>query len=327
MDKALSRLGPHLLRMSDGETGARTGWVQPTIEWLRADPDVELIRDGNWTSYEDTPQFKVRDGHTFEPDNIHLSYTDWFHDSYEGFKTLKQRHGFPDIRFQVGMPAAPDMGMMTFGFEEGRADESLGRAFGTAMVREIETIHAEAGDDVVFQLEAPPSTVGVTMVPPQAQEQVAKGIATALNRVAANSPEGAHFGYHLCLGDMEHEAMGESTSALPLVLLTNAIVETFPEGRTLDYVHAPFAASNKPGSLDKAWYEPLTDLVIPDDVRFAPGFVHELSEIEDLKRMLAMVEDLAGREVDISTACGIGRMPSDDQAWAAVDKMVALLKS
>jgi len=42
MDTAMTRSGPHLLRLSDGETGERSQWILPTLDWLRANPDVEL---------------------------------------------------------------------------------------------------------------------------------------------------------------------------------------------------------------------------------------------------------------------------------------------
>jgi len=105
MDTALRRLGPHLLRMTDGETGERSQWIMPSIDWLRANPDLELIRDGDYSDYENKPVFRIRDGHRFDPDNIELGQYRAFQRSYPAFKELRERHGYPEISFQVGTPA------------------------------------------------------------------------------------------------------------------------------------------------------------------------------------------------------------------------------
>src|SRR6185295_4755160 len=86
MDEALRRLGPHLLRLSDGETDHRSQWVTPVIEWMRVNPDVELVRDGDYSDYEHGPLFRVRDGHTLQPENIHLQQSQYFAESYPAFK-------------------------------------------------------------------------------------------------------------------------------------------------------------------------------------------------------------------------------------------------
>ena len=44
MEQALTRLAPHLDRLTDGETGDRHLWVTPILEKFRANPDVELVR-------------------------------------------------------------------------------------------------------------------------------------------------------------------------------------------------------------------------------------------------------------------------------------------
>ncbi len=74
MEAAMRRLGPHLLRMTDGETGERAGWITPTLAWLRANPDIELVRDGDGSDYESGAVHRVRRGRSFDPNNIELNY-------------------------------------------------------------------------------------------------------------------------------------------------------------------------------------------------------------------------------------------------------------
>jgi hypothetical protein len=61
MDMALNRLGPYLDRMTDGETGDRHLWVTPSMEKFRANPDVEIVRDGDWSDYEHVGVWRVRE--------------------------------------------------------------------------------------------------------------------------------------------------------------------------------------------------------------------------------------------------------------------------
>jgi len=132
-----------------------------------------------------------------------------------------------------------------------------------------------------------------------------------LARVAAASPEGARFGVHLCLGDMNHRAFGRMKDVGPLVSLTQAIVAAWPAGRPLEYVHAPFAAADDPPPTDKSFYSPLAALKLPSETRFIAGFAHEDQGLEDQRRVLAMVEKLLGRQVDIASSCGLGRRDAE----------------
>src|SRR6478672_6194069 len=104
MERAFTELGPYLDRMSDGETGLRALWVTPTVELFRAHPDAEQIRDGQFTSYQDTPKHRIRDGHKLSGDAIDLGYFTAFSRSYPQFRVLRERFGRPEMPFQVGIP-------------------------------------------------------------------------------------------------------------------------------------------------------------------------------------------------------------------------------
>lgn len=327
MDSALRRLGPHLLRMTDGETGERAQWVLPTMDWLRANPDVELIADGDYSDYEHGTRYAVREGRTFDPANIELGYHRFFGRSYPAFRELRGRHRHDDIAFQVGCPAPIDLAVDSFGFEVANTDRSIAQAYAAATLREILAIHAEAGDDVVFQIETVVSMVAVARTPEEHQGQVAGQMAGAITAMVAMAPAGTRFGAHLCLGDFHHRALAEMGSARPLVTLANTLAAMWPEGRPLEYIHAPFAAAERPGSLDPSWYAPLADLELPDGVRFVAGFVHEDLDLEQLREVQALIERHVGHEVDVAATCGLGRRESPDQAWDAMDKTVALIDS
>ena len=324
MDQALSRLAPYLDRLSDGETGDRHLWCTPVIEKLRANPDVELLRDGDWSDYDHVAQWKVRDGHTLDPANLRMHYALAFRNSYPSFRILREDHGRPDLRFQVGIVAPIDLAIYAFG-EAAFADPSILEGWQVATVRDIEEIHAEAGDDVVFQIETVVALVAIAQADDNAQPAVAAQMAETMLDTIRRSPAGARFGIHLCLGDFHHTAYGGMRDVRPLVLLANAIAAGFPDDRVLEFVHAPFAAAKEPPIAEESFYEPLSELALPDDTRFIAGFLHESLDTDAHRELLARIERLTGREVDVAAACGLGRRDSDEEAFEQMREAAALL--
>jgi hypothetical protein len=203
MEMALRRLAPYLDRMTDGETGDRHLWVTPAIEKFRANPDVEIVRDGDWSDYEQVAVFRVRDGATLDPDNIRLPYALAFENSFPSFLVLRERFDRPDLRFQVGIPLPIDLALYAFG-DAAMTDPSILEACTVATARPIERIRDQGGDDVVFQLETVVGLVAVAQAPDEAQEGVAAQMAGGIVDLAARAPEGTRFGIHLCLGDFHH---------------------------------------------------------------------------------------------------------------------------
>src|SRR5579871_2398952 len=165
METALRYLAPHLARMSDGETGDRRLWVTPGIDSFRANSDVEMIHDGNWTDYDDVARWRVKDGRSLDPRNIRLHHALSFQRSYPAFVELRRRFDRSDLRFQVGIPAPIDLALYTFG-EVVFSDPSILEACTLATAREIDGIFAIAPDDVVFQIETVVALVGVAQAPP-----------------------------------------------------------------------------------------------------------------------------------------------------------------
>jgi hypothetical protein len=325
MQTALEQLAPHLDRMTDGETGDRHLWATPAIDALRANPDVEIVKDGDWNDYDDVAQFIVRDGATLNPDNIRLPYSGAFEWSFPAFKILRERYDRPDLRFQIGLPTPIDMAVFAFG-EAAFGDADMVVAFTEATVREVGRIFDVGGDEVVFQLEDVVGLVGVAQAPDEASPAVAGQMAHYVTAVAARAPAGARFGIHLCLGDFRHEAIARMRDVRPLVLMANEIASGWPDDRPLDYVHAPFAAAAEPPIPDEEWYAPLADLRLPEDTRFIAGFIHESLDLEAHRELLERIETLTGRDVDVAAACGLGRRPTPDQAWDAMSKAVALIE-
>lgn len=320
MSTALDRLGPHLHTLPDGETGERSDWIIHIIESLRDHPDLEVRREGDWSDYEDTVTHKVKLGHTLDGRDLDLRHVAAFEESFPVFERLREERGLDDLSFQVGLPSDFDMALFTLG----PSGPLLHRwPFTVATLREIHAIHRRAGLQVVFQLEMPAELVAVTQVPRPLQPLVAAYLARGIARLARRSPAGARFGLHLCLGDMNHEALGRMRDVRPLVLLTNAVVERWPDDRPLEFIHVPLAAGEEPPPLEGEYYAPLADLRLPPIVRLVAGLVHEGRTVEQQRELLRLIEDLVGRSVDVATSCGLGRRDPED-ALETMEQAAAL---
>jgi hypothetical protein len=171
----------------------------------------------------------------------------------------------------------------------------------------VNTIHAEGGNEVLFQIEVPAELVFMTKAPGPLRPAMAGWLGGIVANLAAQSPAGSRFGVHLCLGDLGHQALGRLRDTGPLVLLANAIGSRWPDGRSLEYVHAPLAAGEDPPPADPAFYRPLRRLALPDGTRFVAGLLHEGRSVDELRPLLAEIESLLGRWVDVAAACGLGR--------------------
>lgn len=320
MRLALSQVGRQLRFLTDGETGERYHWINNIIESFRHHPDFEVKKEGDWSDYDKTPVFKVRRGHKLRGATLDFGHVAAFEENWPIFQGICEEVGNPGLAFQAGVPGDLDMALFALGPFWAFVHRP---AFRDAAVREIHEIFERGGRDVVFQIEVPAELVFVARMPGLLQAPMARFLARGVARLAREAPEGARFGVHLCVGDLNHRALGKMADAAPVVRLANAIAKVWPAGRPLEFVHAPFAAAQEVPRTDPAWYAPLSRLRLPVSTRFVAGFVHEDQDLDQQRELLALIERYVGHDVDVSTSCGLGRraLPA---ATAALKRTAAL---
>ena len=249
MATALELLGPSLRSLPDGETGERRNWIISAIEGMRAHPSLELKKGGDWSDYDRIPQFRVRRGHTLYGASLDFGHVAAARESFPAFEQARAAAGRPDLVFQQGVPGDFDMAMFTLGPVGGLRHR---RAFTEATLAEIRDARAVTGPDTLFQIEVPAELVLLAKAPPQVRPLLAGLLARTITGLAAGAPAGTHFAVHLCLGDMNNRAFGTMGDTTPLVLLANAVTAGWPQGRSLDLIHAPFAAADHPATTEAA---------------------------------------------------------------------------
>ncbi|MGW4487730.1 hypothetical protein ACWEOE_28260 [Amycolatopsis sp. NPDC004368] len=309
-------LAGQLRWISGGETGKRLQWFVPVVKELKHTAGVRVVKDGDWTGYDDTDRLVAK---RLDPARIPLHLAE---DALAELELLRAA-GTPataEQPLQVGVPGYLDMALFIFG--------PLGvfkhaRAFLRAASTQIERVQLAAGDRVVFQLELPLALIAVTAAPPPLRRVLAEVMARLVTRQAARAPEGTRFGVHLCFGDLGHGALRQPRSAAPVVALANAIVRRWPTRRPLDYVHLPMSGGDEPPPVDAAFYAPLRHLR-PGPAVVVAGIAHERQDEAAQLTVRDHVETALGRTVDVATSGGLGRR-SPWEADAAVARMRSLL--
>ncbi len=290
--------------LPDGETGNRSDWITRLVQNLDNHPDLERSRDGDWSDYESTPSYRVKKGHSF--DSVELDYYENFTASWPEFKVARDELHRTDLAFQVGIPGPLDVAFASFGFNPIAALRNV-KPFEDATVSEIRRIHEVAGDEVVYQIEIPIELEVLLRMPAAVRAWGVRWLARRVLRIVGRSPEGTRWGFHICVGDMNHKAFSQLKDSGPAVLLANKLAALFPSGRTLEFVHMPFAHADVAPVTEPAFYAPLSGLDLPDSVTFVAGFVHETQDDDTQEQIRAMIESHVGAVVDVAAACGLGR--------------------
>jgi hypothetical protein len=317
----VGELGHRVRRLSGGETGPRLSWFVPLVKDLKRNPKIRALREGHWTAYDDVDRLAVRRGSRLEPGDIPLRLAEWAEEELAILDTA----GTPATRerpLQIGVPSYLDLALFILG-PVGALRHSA--AFLDAVCAEVDRVVALGGDRVVLQVETPAALIAVTSAPAPLRSVVARIMGRLLLRQIRRMDGGSRVGLHLCLGDMGHKARVRLESAAPLVQLAQALIRRWPTGRTLEFVHLPLCGGEHPPSTDPAFYAPLRSLrSLPRAVTVVAGIAHENQSPELQLSVRGMVEAAVGRQVDVATACGLGRRTAQ-QARKAVDRMLALL--
>gem|GEM_PF-688772 len=317
MRRALDVLGPALFCLPDGEIGEKTpafpkgnriAWVVYAIEKLTEDKaswqvikqPVRSPEDGMAINYDGFQKLKPLHSPADMPQHVQLGYDAFFAKSYPVFRQLREEHGLPHLKFQLGVPTGFAMG---FAFASPITWLRYTYAFNTVIAREVNAALATAGNDVIVQLEVPPELYAAYKLPAPLIGLALRPIRDLLNKITP----GARIGIHLCLGDFHNEALVHPKTLGKMVAFSNRLVEEWPTQHQLDYVHYPFAEGIVPPPTEASHYSPLRDITLPPSARFIAGFVHEKCSLAENKHILESIESAYGQTVDVACSCGLGR--------------------
>ncbi len=320
MAVAMDVVGPALAALPDGEIGERTperpkgdrsAWVQTITDRCEADTATWKVTrpgkrnaDGFSVDYGSGTRLTPKVKRSQLAGHLDLGWSSFARQSYPLFKEAAAAAGRDDLKFQVGLPTA--MGM-TFAMMSPRDAIRYGGAFTERLATEANEILDFTEGDVQFQLEVPGELAMAYRLPKAAVAMSTRSVLDLVKRIRPEAP----FGIHLCLGDLNNEALIHAPSLDKMVNFTNHLLAKWPATHELNYVHVPLAEAKEPPPLDPAWYQPLAEMQVPADVDFVAGFVHDKRTIAEHRQILEILDKVRGGRVDVASSCGLGRRDTE----------------
>ena len=316
MTIALDMLGRSLFCLPDGEigeksadypNGKRAAWVMTAIDICSADSEnwdvvKTSVRDENGfpVDYEHVQKLRPKHPPAVMHNYLDFGYHDYFRESYPIFKRLREERGLPDLKFQVGVPTG--LGI-TISMLPPLQALRYADAFNKRIAYEVNEILKIAGEDVIIQIEVPAELALAYRLPSFLMRLSIRSIFGLANKI---TPQ-AEIGVHICLGDLNNQALVRAETLQTMVAFSNEMVKRWPATYKLVYVHYPLAEAATPPPTNPSYYTPLKDIDLPDHVRFVGGFVHEEHSPEESRQILETIERLRGTPIDVACSCGLGR--------------------
>jgi hypothetical protein len=308
------KLGSHLRRVPDGETGPRSHWINWQSEVFESMPafDSEEVDAG----YVRRKKFRLRRGLRsqdicFPP----LGYSKAALASYEIFERMRLSGEIaPHLRFLICLPT-PLAPVSAFIFTQSYIEVEA--HYERRLMAELDEIIAAIPNerlaiqwDVAYELAILEGVMGSAFADPEAE------ILDRLVRIADRVPPAIELGYHFCYGDFGHRHFKEPQDAGKLVKLADQVAMRV--GRPLNWIHFPVPRQR----FDDDYYLPLAALTLRPETELYLGLVHFTDGAQGTMRRIETASRHC-RSFGLATECGLGRRPSNTIA-ALLDLHAAL---
>ena len=317
MDRAFELAGDRLIALPDGEIGERSDrypngdrsqWVAGLAGRLTREAELFDVVDpgtmneqGFPVDFDSTVRLRPRHRAVELGERLNLGYDTFARRSFPHFARLRASVPRRDLRMQVGLPTG--LGVAASVLSPARALR-FAPAFAACVAREACNLAAAVGaENLLFQIEVPAEVVMAHRVPRMAWRFASGPVLDLVRRL----PDQVPVGLHLCYGDLNNVAAITPEDFGRLIGFAQSLLRRWPPSHTRAYIHLPFAAGSSPPPTDPAAYRSLGGLELPAGSRLVAGFVHETPNLESLETLLKTIETTRGAQVDVATACGLGR--------------------
>ena len=300
------RLGAHLKRFPDGETGERARW----IFWQRAklenhpamepatDEDKARIHQWDGTLIREWELFRFRPG--IDPATVDFDpgYAPEAIASWDRFRDLRDAGTIPaGVRFQVCLPTPMAIG---YWFVAPSARPAFFAAAERAFKADLARLCAAIPhDDLAIQWDVCQEVLAWEGYFPNRPDSYREDITGMLARLGSAVPAQAELGYHLCYGTPNDEHVVMPADLANAVDIVHGILAGLT--RPLQFVHVPAPKHRD----DAAYYAPLANLRLPAECELYLGLIHHDDREGDRRRIAAAAQTVPS--FGIATECGWGR--------------------
>lgn len=301
-------------------------WIVPVIRDFRKNPNFVETRHGDWQTFDDVLNFKVRWGAPFTSSDLNLDLYDDFARHWANIRRLLRDHKRSDLPYIQRWSTDFNFAYFAFGkFRTIFRQRRYVRPFLGALKREMQAICDRAVSapqpdadrprpPILVQVEFPGELVVLTMgrakVPAWLHsllDPLAGWLARQVLRNVKAVPKQAATGLHACDGNLNRQSVIPPEIAAGVALI-NKILRGWPVDRPAPlYVHFPLADADTPPSLREEDYAPLAGLRLPLGCAFVAGILHEDLTSDQARMILGWIRRYVPGPVHVSGYCGFGR--------------------
>ena len=296
-----ARLGNHLRRVPDGETGIRTNWIQWQFPLVMQVHEFELADEAAGPF---GPRLQLRSGARGEDVEFpELGYRESAVESYAVFSRLKDEGVIGEgVRFQVCLPTPLAVVFVRF---IPRDQEAIEQAYERKMLEELAgLLDAIPAAELAIQWDTAVEFAVLEGTLESSLTDPLRDILERLVRLGKHVPDGVEMGYHLCYGDAQHRHFVEPTDTSKLVSIANGVSEGV--GRPVNWLHVPVPRDRN----DEAYFAALRDLRLRPETEFYLGLVHMTDGVEGTRSRIAAAQTVV-TDFGVATECGFGRRPAE----------------
>ncbi len=299
-------VGPHLVRLPDGETGIRRTWIRFLQDVLAENPAIELAADVppfKFTQWDgklvrEIPRLRVKPGAEPDPSSFRTGYAEMAVDSWSLFERLQAAGVIPaNVKFQVCLPTpiAPTYNNMVPS-DRRRLLPALTQHF----IGEVTKIAQQLPNDrIALQWDVCQEVLAWEGYYEQGPVDFRTETIDVLARIGNAVPAAIELGYHLCYGSPADEHMVQPSDAGIMVAMANAIVAGV--SRPIQFFHMPVPKART----DDAYFAPFQHLRLGSQTELYLGLIHHDDADGDAAR-LATARRHVGVD-GIGTECGMAR--------------------
>lgn len=298
--------GPHLRRISDGETGRRGRWIWFQREMLEQHPAMEPDPDEppyalyQWDGQllRETPYIRFRPGVDPAAVAFPTGYAEAALESFDLYARLQKDGVIPgDARFQVSLPTPMATAYM---YVSPAARDAYIPAYERSLLSAVDEILASSPHDrLSIQWDVCQEVLLFEDYFPHRPADYKDQVFAELVRLGNAVPGTVDLGYHLCYGSPRDEHLVMPKDMGIPVEIANGIVDGM--NRRVDFIHMPVPQDRT----DREYFLPLEGLRLPAATELILGLIHHDDYAGDRDRV-----DAAREFIDsfgVASECGWGR--------------------
>jgi hypothetical protein len=301
-----SAVGPHLVRVPDGETGIRKTWIRFLQDVLAQNPAIEVAHDVppfKFTQWDgkvvrEIQRLRIKPGAKPDAASFKTGYADMAIESWAVFDRLQKAGAIPaGVKFQIRIPTpiAPTYNNMVPGDRQ-----ALLPAITQHFIGEVQKIaRALPNDRISIQWDVCQEVLAWEGYYDKGPVDFRTETIEVLTQIGDAVPAGIELGYHLCYGSPADEHMVQPKDAGIMVEMTNAIAAGVK--RPIQFFHLPVPK----GRTDDAFFAPLEKLKLKPETELYLGLIHHNDQTGDAARLAAARRH--ARVDGIGTECGMAR--------------------